>query len=554
MIQGSVIRVLHDGPRIPAAALTPIGIHDRSRCWGVWIPAHSFRPGVGSQNNQGAEPSPAHLLISPIHPDLWPYVFHVEIKLRDRLGAMADVADILYKNHVNLVFVQCAPSGHRHATWSFIGEALDVREKIEALHRNDHRTTADRRDSIWTQARILMIRKLLSLRSTLIQADSTARQVNGDEGALLYDRFGLEGLEFSSNDMKTLIPEVTDEEIRAAQSESAAQRTKSIIHRVNAHLAHVWKTSTPDRLEFEYSTDAQQLLVKTGDFADQVERYVGADVLPTDALSSFENREHYVRLKILVQRRQRRLVAIRVHYGAHFEQDADTSESTRGALRDITYAIAKNGINLLEVSNTITARDAHSEKGSLQLIGETPSANNQALLENTKRDLERVRIAHYNPTYVSVEPHHHAHIFVSRRADPDAQRSELFRRLDDILKEVASELSIRIITTSAWTESVPERVLEDIRASDAVLQILTLKEGETQDRCDLTWLVSEYAAAAALKQPCVRLVDTSSGMTDADWLKLVRFSACALQPFDSNEDPIIRRAFRRAFIELNKEI
>jgi hypothetical protein len=399
-----------------------------------------------------------------------------------------------------------------------------------------------------------MIQKLRSLRSSLYQIDASVRQAKGDEGAFLYDRFALEGTEFSFEDVRANF-EVNQEEYNAVQEESAAQRTKSISHRVNAHLAHIWKTSSFDRLEFEYSADAQQLKIKSGNFVDQVEYYVGADVLPTDALSSFETEEHYVRLKLLAQRKERRLVAIRVHYSAHFDLDATPSDSTKGALRDITRITAANGINLLEVANTVTARDAHSEKGSLQLVGEMPGADNQALLDKTRQEIEGIRIANRSPMQVSVEPHHHAHIFVSRRADPETQRSELFAKLDYILTEVADEFSIRIITSSAWTELAPHRVLDDIRRSDAVLQILTLKENESPAHHDLAWLVTEYAAAAALNRPCVRLADTSRGMSDADWLNVVHFSACALQSFDSSgTDPYLRNTFRRALIELNKSL
>lgn len=120
MRHGEELEIVHDGIRISSKAVEPLGIMHGSQCWGLWVQGQR-------RTQKHDERLTPHLVISPIHPDYWTSVFHLKMKLRDEVGALAQVTALLKELRVNILFSDCAPSGFKQATFTAICELQSVR-------------------------------------------------------------------------------------------------------------------------------------------------------------------------------------------------------------------------------------------------------------------------------------------------------------------------------------------------------------------------------------------------------------------------------------------
>ncbi len=129
MRYGEVLSVTKAGIRIPARTLVPIGISHGSRCWGIWTGRQ--RKGVGPEKPQQIP----HLVISPVHPDLWTSVFQLEIALEEKIGSLASATRLLAQDHVNILLAEQAPSGYDQATLSLLCEFTEVTKFCQEILR-----------------------------------------------------------------------------------------------------------------------------------------------------------------------------------------------------------------------------------------------------------------------------------------------------------------------------------------------------------------------------------------------------------------------------------
>ncbi|HYW12146.1 MAG TPA: hypothetical protein VE871_09315 [Longimicrobium sp.] len=124
MRHGDELEVVGEGIRIYQKSVEPLGIVDKSRCWGRWV--------RGQRSNASEERFP-HLVISPINPAFWASVFHLEMKLLDEAGALQAATGVLSDLGVNILFSDGAHSGYRQATYSAICEVPRIRQQISKI-------------------------------------------------------------------------------------------------------------------------------------------------------------------------------------------------------------------------------------------------------------------------------------------------------------------------------------------------------------------------------------------------------------------------------------
>jgi hypothetical protein len=124
MRHGEELEVVRDGIRVYQKSVEPLGIVDRSRCWGRW---------VRGQRVHDDEKGFPHLVISPIHPSYWASVFHLEMKLLDDAGGLEAATALLSELGVNILFSDGAHSGYRQATYSAICEFPRIRQQAHRI-------------------------------------------------------------------------------------------------------------------------------------------------------------------------------------------------------------------------------------------------------------------------------------------------------------------------------------------------------------------------------------------------------------------------------------
>src|SRR5688572_20939836 len=120
MRHGENLEILRDGIRIYKKTVEPLGIINHSRCWGRWITG---------QRHKDDNPQFPHLVISPIHPDYWASVFHLELKLLDEPGRLDAATAVLSELGVNILFSDGAHSGYKQATYAAVCELPHIRQQ-----------------------------------------------------------------------------------------------------------------------------------------------------------------------------------------------------------------------------------------------------------------------------------------------------------------------------------------------------------------------------------------------------------------------------------------
>jgi hypothetical protein len=123
--------------------LQPAGIHEDSHCWGVWFQGRDIDTYARANDNMLARNQSPHLVISPIHPNLWPVAFTVRAMLQlrgpedgmppRRWDAVYGLSDALSRCGVNILFVQTAQIGYDLIAYTAICELPYLRDLVAPL-------------------------------------------------------------------------------------------------------------------------------------------------------------------------------------------------------------------------------------------------------------------------------------------------------------------------------------------------------------------------------------------------------------------------------------
>ncbi len=108
MQYGKHVTVLREGILVSPEQLELIGGLN-SDCWGMWMPPWR------------ATPEPPHLIVSPFHPETWPALFRIRLRLDHEPGTMHRFAEILKQQEFNILAQNSAQTGHHHVTHNLIG-------------------------------------------------------------------------------------------------------------------------------------------------------------------------------------------------------------------------------------------------------------------------------------------------------------------------------------------------------------------------------------------------------------------------------------------------
>ncbi len=573
MIHGDEIVVVPSGPRIRPKSLEPIGVSHRSRCWGIWV----GDSGEGTRNKENVR----HLLISPHRPESWPFIFRLTVRIRDLRGALHEVARILREQQVDILFAECASSGHNHATWNLIGESHRVRNSIRrgyAEKSENKRSSAiaekrldpEGRVSLAADIRQQMLLHFLQIQDELEKKDHEHHKLgDAEQPPFLHERFlnlatlkergsneelikMLEGGVYGVIDNLREDPDAqerlfgkrkgNDEWIGRLKTLNEEQCARAIQFRILPSLTHLWlhANDLESPLKFRYNVDCWQLQPDSiEEFEDAMHR-VGAR-MPTKAAASFDTTEHFVRLNPLAERRRRRLALLDVGYHATYKSlrnrtphedpstdnaASDPRESTlrcsMGLLESLTGKIAEHHVNLTRVSNMITQLRRDDEEGRIALAAEMEHADDPESIQKLVADLEAMTLRGpgartVSVTEVNVGPDRINTVFLSMHMATSDDHGRT-QRLRDAIDEAATHVGLDVVLSETRSANVTEEVIENFHGCDCLLQVVTRRLREDAESIDVAWLVGEYLVAAALELPRVRVVDThGSGMTRGDW-------------------------------------
>lgn len=504
MRHGTTVRVLTDGPQISQSRLKTIGIYHESISWAAWV----------ASGDQELSHTP-DLLISAINPLSWPYTFRLSIRLKNDVGSMALAAEKLRTLGVNILSARSSVSGHHHATWNLIGEALPLRERFEKLGWNFlGGPDPDNRDKVAARIAQQLLRFL----------DSLLKEIDG--AGFLHTRFIANPL--MSFRVGRQIPRKvwSDQEL---WSRIGDQRSRAVSCSVLPVLTFLWRQGVTNLkeagrkardprtgrglppLEFQYDRNREILLSRGPRLGDDLE-YLGIGV-PGVAVASFDTDEHFLRLRFFKEEERRKLYHIDIEYYQHFAGE----RSTRGLIEFVTRRIADRGINLVQVSNSVSTQSPVEESGGLRFIVELPEEPQGEEIAELKLSLATAlvdRFEGFAAKKIDIFLMSVGRVFLSRNEDL-ANEDPL--RIIDV---TAQEIGLEVIEARTMSSGVTENTVRELRSCQGLVQVYGNRERGPQN--EVQWLIGEYAAAVALGLPALRIVDLAV-MEENAWKRFLRW-------------------------------
>lgn len=116
MIFGDELIISKDGIHVSDKSLKMIGIFPDTKVY--MQPFRTFEYHESEPDRHYSN----DLLITPIHPSMWPFVMRFTLRLRNRPGTILRAFEFLQKSNINILFSECTRSGHHHVALDVLGE------------------------------------------------------------------------------------------------------------------------------------------------------------------------------------------------------------------------------------------------------------------------------------------------------------------------------------------------------------------------------------------------------------------------------------------------
>lgn len=541
MFYGDDIIFQKEGVRVPRKALQPIGITDGSRCWGVWVPAIS----------EEKFKKPPHLLVASFPPESWPVLFNVTIKLNDSVGTMTKAAQVLENENFNILSTQCAPSGHQHATWNIIGEALNLKQKVNNLtypeipYDRDISNDPDVLDFVSKKFSPMMFEYSIMLKKALEEKN---RKLQKRGQGFLHKRFvRYQTLLYD----RTLIDQRLIKELKGEILESVKCSWLQ-------NMAAFWLYGKRQKQSILFKYDAEESLLKPDDayledFTETINEYIEIEKLPIKSIASFDQDEHYVR--IILEETDERKIIIKVRYKANLRKDSERGASSKGFLRRVTEKLSNEEINLNlhYICNTTIDRTDYSEDGIISLIGAPIAPQNKKKkmididkikygLMDIKHPCIRIDIRNVDVGYVGVKK-----LFISTKFDwIKEDKPQLLELLCIMIRKfgflpITGDVEKRDLLEEGLSKpktlDIAEKVTEKIKTSSAFLLLLPrLENSSNKFNEQLEWVNYELGVARGSGTPCALCVDASRKDYE-DWTNIMKVTKGWRKfPFHQNKD------------------
>ncbi|WP_420127446.1 hypothetical protein [Longimicrobium sp.] len=556
MIFSNVSRVHERGFVLDPADLERIGVFDKSVCWGVWAP-----------DPRGNSERRKHLIISPIHPSVWPFLLRMEIKLRR--GRIATALKFLVDERINIQSNECAISGHHHATWHVVADANDVRSELDKDFQGIRRLSVDERghdsprlQEFSNRLASLMLAKAVNTPEAMVdahRADESYREGELDSGFLhnrIVDKHLLPFF-YAPHAMPANLVEVAEKGL--PQAVTCRWMQDLAFFAIYGDMLH------PMRLQYDHSTR----LLKPAEQSAQglhkiLERQRQPTLLPAAAIAAFDTSGLYLRIEIVEPTEaQTRFFQANIEFDITFATKVvpGSSDTTRGLLLSVCDQLASHGVDVVKLANRTTHRDHQSEAGSISLIGKTATSINPALIGELNSSLTMSCRPEASDARCKTTPKTTQFgskiIFLSRRMNMPFQDQVM-----SVLKSIASDWGMVLEdANNRLGKKIDDEVETGVIECDGVLQIVSYSYEEA-DRSrgepvvpDLKWLVHEYGMAIGAGKPHIRIFDTTH-RTLENWRTLVpiRTNEVAGEYAMYKEDVGLRTKFEPAFAALAQQI
>jgi hypothetical protein len=550
MYFGDEATITADGLIVRSGLTRPLGIYDGSCCWGTW---------VYDARNAGDLP---HFLISPINPRCWLRTFRIDIKLRHEPGAMRRAAERLAE-HADILFADCAPTGHHHATWNVIAELTDLDDgdatkKLERLNEK----ASDRH--VIEALDTYINRDVLQAKRTIEEAldpYGESAPVGEDGEAFLYDKSRQSVIYDADNGD---YGKVTRRRVAVRvdwMENLAVFRAYSLLKKSSGFVRLVYDARTS-----RFTSDGSPT------FLESLEECAEAlkSELPVATIASFDLEDRTIRTAVSMHDVKRTKISVRIPYrisgrgGSSQSPDEKEKKSkgTQGLIRDLCKEF--ENVNLLQVNNSVTEHQDLQERGFINFLASPSGSSFESIvtaplgspkqvdsINRLQARLAEVKVGHGSKlTRQPVIALHDVHrLFVSTKASLLKRRPDVWQGLQDLAgrygfktSSVLAEGIERAHERASGKSHLDDQVIGKIEAADAFLQLWPVVSGEPELEA-YQWLHWELGIALGAKKIAVVCYDTMAGQRVPDWAQKAAHSAGLFgHEFDSSaaRDQILR--------------
>jgi hypothetical protein len=579
MYRGDYLTVTPSGIQVRAKSVEQIGIFDKSKCWGLWFQNPVTDPKRLALMTRKREH--CHLIVSPFHPSSWPFLLRVQIWLVDRPGALAEVAEQLRLLGLSILATECAASGFGQATWNIVAEAMghgdDKLIGRKAIRMLKQSKTAEDREA--SHSRI--VRHVEPRRPRTAEMQASKLKARSESAKLLkhvsksmraYEEHVRRGLKDFRDDQArdpnkpTSILNWSDVErsLFAAGPEAEQQLTKGMS---SIHVDWIWTLAAfschgggPDSpLAFHYNAERGVLRC---DDEGQLDAVLGKRTESMPAIGSFCADHQFLRVDPLLDGiLAHDLLQLGIEYRLT-STSPDGMLHAPGMIQRVAGELASKGIEILLINNQWTDYRYQSESGRVRMLVDAPGDQRDALAAAVRRAAESATPSAGQTTSapdvapedchrldiesVNIRPASHRTLFLSYHGGHPRQSSWL-----ELVRRAAQQVGFTVSPVQTHTEAVTGAVLDALRESDAMLQVLSPNPDENAENIRLHWVDYEYGAAAGARLPAIRLVDVAR-ITLTQWEGMLRTHRDqALLPFRSDvSDDELHKAMLTAIEKL----
>ena len=536
MIHGKKIVVSQQGFHIDSKLLQSIGIHDKSRCRGIFI--HNNKGEYSKKNRD--------LIISPFPFASWACMVKLQIRIKHDKG-INKTLKILSEEGFNILSANLIFSGYKHQTLEIFGEIFELRDCAKKI-----RQTTENHD-LKIKFRIKLYNKIHILHKLIKEKCREDLYTSSDDNIEL-------------GYIETHIKELNKENEIIINKEAFLetdnrQKIKPIHWKWLKKLAlNAFNTSDGEEtLYFNYNSEKSLLALEKKDINKNFLRNFSDNEykLPLLALTEFNSDNGYIKLRSFSQLTYNKEIlqfdftySIKLINSDILKNKESTAINeineygSRGIILDLLNAIKKEmsikdqdkldltGISIKNLSRgSLTEEEGHI---SIHGIFKTETKNGFQL-DTLKKIQDKIcYIIYNNERYPTNQMFYDLEMKIKKISPYTifiSVRENFKNRIAYNLHNILQQEGFNAKTSGTYTDEITENVIQDMSACDACIQIYSLsydeinrikRDGECANFVpDNSWLLFEFGIARAKDIPIVRMIDVTH-LDKKQWVQYLR--------------------------------
>lgn len=541
MIYGDIFHVLPEGVEIPQGQLNTLGIFEDTQLYGYFIPASKKETTLNPETKKFPD-----LLITPLNPELWPFIARLQIMLKHEQGNLVYISNWLANNHnINVLYAEATRSGRSHACWNLVVRMTsiynDQKDNLQKLQR-EKEIDIDRKEPFPDELIEISVNIDEYINRTILN-----EIINDDniKKRLHLSRFPL------------------DEKIRLQERAFSGWPIKTLRYFYNYYHRQVAQFNL---------TYCNGLIKFENDFWKKVPSEPNYRVTKKNchlAIASFNSEDCTIRLLLLPNKFSDRMFRISIPY----ERDCDLNcgkMSTEGLMSFMAESLSDKkilGMDFWKVYSKTIEDTRTVEKGTIEFLGsisediyeeKKDKMHNQSFVDEIAKNTEinfKKNDGDKDVTIkdINIDNLKMAKIFVSYN-----QIKRFEKELLPLIIKASEELGIDkdnlLIVDKPIDRQINQKIIENARACNFGIQFCLFNPSRTLGA--YTWIDSEYNLLELQKKKCARFVEKDlAGKNPLKYWRdnLKSFDGKGLYLFSSKNRDDVKKDVKKVINELLQE-